>query len=1015
MTVSPVAAPQEVNTFDLTFNAVPEAEGLGLLMTYSTDLLDGTTVQRWLGNLRQLLASMAVAPAAAVAALEVMPPAERQQVLREWDDGVAEMPAQQTVGQLFLEVAGRFADSAAVEAGGQSLSYRQLVARGEAVARGLASRGITAGDAVGVCLEISAELPVALVGCLLAGATYVPIDPAYPRGRIEHLLTDSGVPLVIASPATAPVLTDQAGRERGFRPAVSWVEDLEAEGAAQGRGQAMSSTVQSSAWQPVYLMYTSGSTGLPKGVAVSHQGILRLVRNTNYMEFRPDERFAFMSNPAFDASTLELWGPLLNGGCLVGIERDTLLSPPALAEALKRERITALFLTTALFNQVAALRPEAFSAVRTVLFGGEAADLSAVRRVLAAQPPERLINGYGPTENTTFTTWQSLGPLGALGDSVPIGRAVANSNLVVLDHDFLPVPQGAVGELCTGGRGLALAYHRRPALTAERFVPDPRPQALLGARLYRTGDLVRWRPEGAVEFVGRRDHQIKLCGFRIEAGEVEAALLQLPGLDQASVQLREDSPGDPRLVAYLAAAASAEPSEIEASRLSAYLRERLPAPMVPSAFVFLEALPLNANGKIDRNALPAPKAVRQEQPRRRRRRTVNEERVAAIWSEVLGISEVGPEDNFFELGGHSLLASQVISRVRETFGIDVPLSSLFEFSTLGDWVRSLEGADSEGLGLTAVEAREGGGGLPLSFAQQRLWFIESLESGSSHYNVPTAIRLVGALDCRALQRSLSEIERRHEALRTSFEADRGTPFQRVHPASSQPLPVVDLQRLPEPASREMAAELGRREAARPFDLAGGPVWRTLLLRLGGEDHRVLLTLHHIVSDAWSMGLLVKEVSSLYGAFVAGEPSPLPPLAVQYGDFALWQRRWLQGKVLEQQLEYWQRQLGEATEPLDLPADRLRQAFGAVRGESLSFPLRAEVAAAVEATAKDHGATFFIVVLAVFQLLLARLSGQRDIAVGSPIANRNRSEIEGLIGFFANTLVLKTRSAGRRAF
>ncbi|HSG39079.1 MAG TPA: condensation domain-containing protein, partial [Thermoanaerobaculia bacterium] len=574
----------------------------------------------------------------------------------------------------------------------------------------------------------------------------------------------------------------------------------------------------------------------------------------------------------------------------------------------------------------------------------------------------------------------------------PIGRPIRNSSAHVLEPGLLPAPVGVPGELYLGGACLARGYVGRPGLTASKFVPDPF-TGEPGARLYRTGDKVRLLPGGDLEFLGRFDDQVKIRGFRIEPGEIEEALLTLAGVREAAVVVREG-----RLVAYVTG-----PAETDALRQA--LRERLPDYMVPAAFVRLDALPLSPNRKVDRKALPAPEWQGSEAGHQAPRTPV-EEVLAGIWSDLLGLERVGAADHFFELGGHSLLATRVMSRLRSAFGVEMPLRELFEAPRLSDLAHRVEAALRAGEGRLAPPlvriSREGP--LPLSFAQQRLWFIDQLEPGSPLYNIPVTLRVEGPLRAEVLALCLGEIVRRHEALRTVFAAIEGSPVQVIQPAAPFELPVVDLAALPE--SEAAALTLAREEAARPFDLARGPLLRGVLLRLGGEDHVAVLTLHHIASDGWSMGLLVHEVGTLYTAFAEGRPSPLPELPVQYADFAVWQSSWLRGEVLESEVSYWRRQLAGLPPLLPLPYDRPRPTAQSFRGATRPAGLPAGLTRQMQALGRREGATLFMVLLAGFQALLSRYSGQEDLAVGSPVAGRNREEIEGLIGFFVNTLVLR---------
>jgi acyl carrier protein len=607
---------------------------------------------------------------------------------------------------------------------------------------------------------------------------------------------------------------------------------------------------------------------------------------------------------------------------------------------------------------------------------------------------------------------------GALGaGAVPIGRPIANTRLFVLDGRLRPVPAGIPGQLFIGGDGLARGYLDRPALTAERFIPDAY-SGEPGARLYRTGDVVRRLAGGELEYVGRGDGQVKLRGYRVELGEVEAALLGHEEVREAAAAVHEAGGGDRRLVAYVVAEGGA--GEEGAGRWREYLRERLPEYMIPSAFVLLDALPLTPNGKLDRKALPEPGpalgGAAYAAPR-----TDTEEVLAGIWSEVLGASRVGVTDDFFALGGHSLLATQVASRVREVFGVEVPLRRLFEYPTVEGLAAEVErarGEQPEGRRLPPLVPveRQAGEGLPVSFAQQRLWFLHQLQPRGAAYNVPAAVRLTGRLNIPALEQTVGELTRRHESLRTTFANVRGELRQFISEPRARRAPLVDLTRLPAAERERVTRRLADAEARRPFDLARGPLLRVSLLRLGAEEHVVLFTMHHVVSDGWSMDVLVRELAEVYRSFASlGAPSSLPPLPVQYADYAVWQRRLLEETLLDGQLDYWKERLGDPPPSLELSTDRPRPAANSYRGASLRFTLPPRLTAELRALGRREGATLYMLLLAAFKALLALYSGQEEVVVGSPVANRGRVETEGLIGCLINTLALRTRVGGNPTF
>ncbi|MES1241578.1 MAG: non-ribosomal peptide synthase/polyketide synthase, partial [Acidobacteriota bacterium] len=980
--------PLDVTTakFDLSLS-LGEGPGGALAgaIEYSTDLFDRATVDRLAGHLGTLLAGVLADPLRRLRELPLLTAAESREAVVERNRTATAYPRQATVHGLFDEWAERNPDALAAVYPDGSWTYRELRERANRLANHLLETGLPPGSSVGIYLERSLDMVAATLAVLKAGGFYVPLDTAYPEERLAFMLADAGAPVLITRErwlglfAGSGARTVCLDRDRGL---------LE---SASARTPEAFADAQSLA----YLMYTSGSTGRPKGVAVPHRAIVRLVRNTNFMDLGPDVVVAQASNTSFDAATLELWSALLSGGRLVWVSKETMLSPRDLAEQLRRDGITMLFLTTSVFHQVGRAEPGVYRGLRYMMTGGEAMDPATARQVLRDGAPEVLINGYGPTESTTFASFQTVTEIPEDAAAVPIGLPLANTTLLALDRGLRPVPAGVAGEMFIGGDGLAWGYLNRPDLTAERFVPHPYEPG--GERLYRTGDLVRQRPDGVFEFLGRADTQVKIRGFRIEPGEVEAALTADPAVREAAV-LVDGAGSDKRLVAYVATGATA----VTAAELRERLARALPAYMVPAAWVVLDALPLTPNGKADRRALArlrpeaetAPEGAGHVPPR-----TPAEQKLAAIWAEVLGVAP-GALDDFFVSGGHSLLATRLTSRVREAFGVDLPLRAVFEAPVLADMAARLEGEQARE--HLAIRRRSGTGGAPLSFAQERLWFLDRLEPGSAAYNIPLALRLTGSPDVPALERSFEGVVHRHEALRTTFLEIDGEPRQVVAEPAAWTLPVVDLRSLPAAEREAEARRLTSEEAGAPFDLSAGPLLRTRLLRLAGGDWRLLVSMHHIVSDGWSMGVLVREAVAAY------TDTPLPELPIQYADYALWQRDWLRGETLEAQVAYWTAELAGAPEVVELPSDRPRPAVRGTLGGTEPFALPAELSAPLNELARREGATLFMVLLAAFQAWLHRYSGQPDILVGSPVANRNRTETEGLIGFFVNTLVLRGR-------
>ncbi|HSS49050.1 MAG TPA: amino acid adenylation domain-containing protein, partial [Thermoanaerobaculia bacterium] len=984
--------------FELTCTLTEAEGGLAGTLEYSRDLFEGPTMERLAGHLVRLLSASAEDSQRRLSELPLLSAAEREQLLVEWSGESTAYPREATIHALFAEQAALRPEAVAVVGLEESLTYGELERRSGRWARRLRAAGVGPEVRVGVCLERSPLRVVATLAVLEAGGTYVPLDPSYPQERLSFLVRDS---------AASVLLTEQR-----------WLASLPETGAAvlcmdreelpEGE-ETVVEAPQVLASGLAYVMYTSGSTGEPKGVAVPHRAVVRLVKETGYACFGPDEVFLQLAPYAFDASTLEVWGALLHGGRVV-MPPPGVLSPGQLGDLLSRHGVTTLWLTAGLFHQMVEENLSGLAVVRQLLAGGDVLSVPHVRRVLAALPGTRLINGYGPTENTTFTCCHAMAGSESLESSVPLGRPIANTQVYVLDRDLQPLPAGVAGELFAGGDGLARGYLSRPERTAERFVPDPFGREP-GGRLYRTGDLVRWRPAGDLEFLGRLDTQVKVRGFRVEPGEIEAALSAHPWVRDAVVLVEKEGAQSRRLVAYVVVAEE-EASRVSEAGVRDFLRARLPDFMLPAAYVFLPWLPLTANGKVDRKALAELRPARVAASAGPAPRTPVEELVSGIFAEVLHLERVGLAEDFFTLGGHSLLATQVVSRVQSIFGVELPVRAVFETPTVeglaGRLDRSVRSEEPvAAIGRVSREER-----LVLSFAQQRLWFLDQLEPGSAVYNIPAQVELTGQLDRAALESALREVVRRHESLRTTFEESGGEPAQVIGESAGFTLPVVDLQGLPERGSE--VSRLAGSEARRPFDLARGPLLRAVLLRLEAERHVVLLTMHHIVSDGWSMGVLMRELGALYTAFVEGRPSPLPELAMQYADFAFWQRRHLSCELLESELAWWRGQLTGMPAALDLPADHPRPAVRSVRGAVRGFRIDGESLARLTALSRRHGTTLFMTLLAGFLELLRRYTGEDDLVVGTPIAGRTRVETEPLIGFFVNTLVLRTDLSGNLA-
>ncbi|MEW5925956.1 MAG: amino acid adenylation domain-containing protein [Gemmatimonadota bacterium] len=1006
---------REQPSYPLWVQVIP-GERLRVEIVHDRDRLEEGAAGRLAGHLDVLLETLAGDPARRLREVSLLRGAERAQVLEAWNATAAGGPRERCLHELFAGQAARTPDAAALGWGGERVTYAQLDRRSARLAGALRRRGVGPEVRVGVCMQRTPEVVVALLAVLRAGGAYVPMDPAYPAERLRHVLADSGAALLLADPAAAERLGGCGVEAVLVDPGAEADDGADAGSAAAAAGCPLFPVPCSLSL--AYVVYTSGSTGTPKGVLGTHRGIVnRLAWMWGAYPFAAGEVCCQKTSLAFVDSVWEVFGPLLAGVPSVLVPDEDARDPEALAALLSRHGVTRVVLVPSLLRALLDAHPdlgERCPRLRLVVSSGEELPPGLARRFAEAVPGATLLNLYGSSEVAADSTHHALAA-GAAGEGrVPIGRPIRNTRVYVADAAMQPLPPGAAGELYVAGDGVARGYMGNPAATAERFVPDPFASAP-GGRMYRTGDRARWTPGGELEYLGRADRQVKVRGFRIEPREVEAALAAHPEVREAAVAVREDAPGDRRLVGYVvpAAGSGAAPAE-----LRAHLAARLPEYMVPSAFVVLDRMPLNANGKVDRRALPAPEPGSGAGAGYVAPATAAEEVLAGIWAEVLGTETVGARDSFFELGGHSLLATQVVSRARQAFGVEVPLRALFEAPTvaaLAARVEELRGAGTSPAPPIERVPREAREEVPLSFAQQRLWLVDRIEPGSPAYNMPFALRLRGALDAGALRASLDELVRRHETLRTTLEERGGVPVQVVHPPAPAAAASLDLRGLADGEREREAERLAREEALAPFDLERGPLLRSTLLRLAEDDHVLLFTLHHVVGDGWSMDVLVREVSALYAAFGRGAEPDLPELPIQYADFAVWQRAWLSGPVLEAQVGWWRERLRGAPPLLELPVDRPRAPGRGARAGSHRFALPAEAARGLRALSRREGTTLFMTLLAGWQALLGRYAGQRDVVVGTPIAGRTRTELEGLIGFFVNMLPLRADLGGDPAW
>ncbi|HEU0078022.1 MAG TPA: amino acid adenylation domain-containing protein, partial [Longimicrobiaceae bacterium] len=971
----------EIAKFDLTLGLAEDAECVVGALSYRAGLWDGATMERMAGHFARLVESVVADATCPVSGAAFLGGEEREHLLADWNATEAGYPAGDLVHVLFAAQALRTPQAVALSFGPEEATYAEVDSAANQLAHLLRRRGVGPESRVAVFLERRPELLVAMLGVLKAGAAYVPLDPAYPRERLGYMIADAGVALVLASAG----LTDR----------ISGVAVVTLDASADALALEPDTAPETGVGPEnlSHVIFTSGSTGRPKGVMIRHAStavLMHWMRENVSDEERACVLWSTSIN--FDVSVAEVFGTLCWGGKLVLVEN--VLSLPEVAE---QGIVYASMVPTAAAEL---LRMGGIPAsVKTLNLGGEALPNELAQALYATGTVEKVGNLYGPTEDTTYSTYSRVEKGAA---QVLVGRPLANTQAYVLDWDLELVPVGVFGELYLSGDGIARGYARRPELTAERFVPSPYGGA--GARMYRSGDRVRWLATGELEYLGRMDSQVKVRGFRIELEEIEAALERHDRVHRAVAVVREDEPGDRRIVAYVVPV----DERVSPVELRAHLGGQVPEYMVPSVFVSLSTLPLTTSGKVDRRALPAPESSgatgKHGEPS-----TPTEEVLAAIYADVLRVERVGAGDDFFELGGHSLLATRVVSRVRQAFGVELPLRALFEAPTVAGLAGRIDLLRAGGRGMQVpplVALPRDGSALPLSFAQRRLWFIDQLEPGSVVYNIPYALRLRGRFDPAVLERAVTEIVRRHETLRTVFSTVDGEPVQVVREAAPVTLPVADLRSLPAEPREAEVRRLAWEEAVRPFDLAAGPLLRVSAVRLDEAEWGVLFTMHHIVSDGWSIGVLIREVSALYGASTDEREAQLPELPVQYADFASWQRGRLTGETLEAELGYWREKLAGASPLLELPTDRARPQVQSPRGASVGVHLPADVSAGLRALSQREGATAFMTLLAAWQLLLSRYSGQEDVSVGTPIAGRTRLETEPLIGFFVNTLVLR---------
>ncbi|WP_445634029.1 Carrier domain-containing protein [Nostoc sp. DSM 114161] len=979
--------------YPLTVSVKVDSELL-LEIFYESSRFESSTIARTLGHFCTLLLGMTASQQQRIKDLPLLTAQEHRQLLIDWNNTQVDYP-QKCIYQLFEAQVEKTPDAVAAVFENEQLTYGELNARANQLAHYLQQLGVKPEVLVGICVERSLNMLIGLLAVLKAGGAYIPLDPSYPKERLAFILEDTQAPVLLTQTSLLEVLPQQ-------KTQVVCLDAHWQKIAQQSQENLFSELTTNNL---AYVIYTSGSTGKPKGVQIPHSALSNFLYS---MKQRPglteNDTLLAVTTYAFDIAALELFLPIIVGGCLVIASREIASDGIQLSAKLTDSKATVMQATPATW-QLLLTAGWSGNDLLKILCGGE-----ALPGYLANQLLHRCVclwNMYGPTETTI---WSAASEVETDRKIIPISGAIANTQLYILDQYNQLVPVGVPGELHIGGDGLARGYFNRPDLTAEKFIPNPFSEK--ATRLYKTGDLARYLANGEIEYIGRIDHQVKVRGFRIELGEIEALLTQHSAVREAVVVVRKDSLDSKRIVAYLVPESQ---ETLIVSELRSFLESKLPSYMMPTNFVILEALPLTPNGKVDRKALPAlDKVLPEFEENFVAPQTAMEKQLVTIWMEVLGLQQIGINDNFFELGGHSLLATQVISRINKNLDIELPIRRIFELPTIAKLAKNLEAKQLDINSLPPIERVSRDKELPLSFAQKRLWFLEQLERGSSTYNMPAAVYLNGRLDISALEQTFKELLRRQEVLRTSFKKVNGNPVQII--ASSVPIsvPIIDLSEISPQKQFVTVQQSILEEAQRPFDLTKSPLLRVNLLRLAEESYVLVLVMHHIISDGWSIGVLIRELSALYAAFSKKEPLSLAELPIQYADFAYWQNQWLQGEVMEKHLSYWKQQLANLP-LLELPTDYPRPEIQTFRGSTQHLKLSKELCEEIKALSRKEEVTLFMTLLAAFKSLIHYCTKQDDIVIGTDVANRNYPETENIIGFFVNQLVLRTNLAGNPTF
>jgi tyrocidine synthetase-3 len=986
----------ETSKFDLLLIGEEAGEKLSFTFEYSTRLFTADTIRRFIGYFNKIVTTVIGNPAVKLAEIEIISEEEKQQILVEFNNTRREYPREKTIHQLFEEQVEQTPDNTAAvgplaikyktsRTNRTYISYRELNNKSNQLAYLLQAKGVKPDTIVGIMLERSLEMIIGILGILKTGAAYLPIDPDYPEERKQYMLKDSGTEILL--------------KNNDFSHSTS----------------TLTSTCQVSPTNLAYVTYTSGSTGKPKGVMVEHRNVVRLIKNTNYVEFKENQGILQTGALEFDASTFEIWGALLNGLTLYLVDKGQILNPERLKETIKRHNISTIWMTSPLFNQMVQADVEIFAGLTNLLVGGDALSPLHINKVRKKFPALKVINGYGPTENTTFSTSFSIDK--EYRANIPIGSPIANSTVIIIDKAHHLQPVKVAGELCVGGEGVSRGYLNDPELTADKFIKmSSRSYRSYRSYIYKTGDLACWLPDGNIEFLGRIDHQVKLRGFRVEPGEIENRLLSRKGIKDAVVLVKQNQNQEKYLYAYVVPDSGYSPAgttSIE-EELRNHLQQTLPNYMVPAYFITLNQLPLTPNGKIDRKALPEPENIRTGKEYTAPRSDI-ENKLVEIWEEELGTAPIGIHDNFFDLGGHSLKAIGVVNKIQKNFGVTITVRDLFRFSTIGSMVPLIQ--RSEITGFQEIEKQPEKAYYELSYSQKRLWFIIKREPHNTSFNMPGMIALHEAAAEVVLRGVLQQLIDRHEGLRTYFKEINKEPAQVIEPvAGIKPaIEIIDLSGLEEAERQDRPPQLLLEESSHIFDLKKAPLFRVKLVKCKTDQYYLVFNMHHIISDGWSIEILKREFNRFYQAAQKGLANDMQPLEIQYKDYAAWQNQLLANEEkIKKAEEFWKNQLRGVPPVLNLPYDFPGHTAGR-ESAAYRWVIPGELTNRLREMGVDYRASLFMVLLAGFNILLSQVTGQEDILIAIPAAARQHEALKNIIGIFVNTLILQNTINDEESF